>query len=85
MSYDPELPGCFDDGRLTLATGPIGKECAFAWLTLLRQRGGTWAEVKFQIEAFLRERDASTFHILDQIDRAAILFKPWLYGPDNDE
>jgi hypothetical protein len=41
--------------------------------------------VKAQIEEFLRERDAGVLHILDQIDRAAVLLKPWLRGPANDE
>jgi hypothetical protein len=41
--------------------------------------------VKAQIEEFLRERDADVLHILDQIDRAAVLLKPWLQGPANDE
>jgi hypothetical protein len=46
---------------------------AFLWLVLLRERQTTWPEVNAQIEEFLRERDAVVLHILDQIDRAAVL------------
>jgi hypothetical protein len=85
MSYDKELQGCFSEPDQYLAVHPPEQRCAFAWLAALRERAATWSEVKVQIEAYLRERDATPFHILDQIERAAVLFKPWLYGPDNDE
>jgi hypothetical protein len=85
MAYDPDLPGCFSERDLALAAHSLDKQRAFAWLVMLHQRQTTWSEVKTQIEDFLRERGAPPFLILDQIDRAEVLFKPWLYGPDNDE
>ena len=85
MAYDRELPACFSQDDLLLAPGDAEEQRAFRWLALLRERQTTWPEVKAQIEEFLRERDAAVLHILDQIDRAAVLLKPWLQGPANDE
>jgi hypothetical protein len=85
MTYDSELPACFSQHDLLLAMGEAEEQRIFQWLAILRERQTTWPEVKAQIEEFLRERDAGVLHILDQIDRAAVLLKPWLQGPANDE
>ena len=85
MAYDRELPACFSQDDLLLAIGDAEEQRAFRWLALLRERQTTWPEVTAQIEEFLRERDAAVFHILDQIDRATVLLKPWLQGPANDK
>ena len=84
MAYDPELSECFGEQDLLFAVHPLGKQCAFLWLIRLREREAMWSDVQRQIEEFLRERGAPVFHILDQIERASALFKPWLCGPAND-
>jgi hypothetical protein len=85
MAYDRELPGCFSKQDLLFAAYPVDKQYAFRWLIALREREATWSDVQRQIEEFLRERGAAVFQILDQIERASVLFKPWLSGPANDE
>jgi hypothetical protein len=70
---------------MIFADRPLDRHSAFEWLIRLRSRDATWSEAKTQIEEFLRPRGVGPFHILDQIERAEILLKPWLYGPDNDE
>jgi hypothetical protein len=85
MSYDRELPACFSPRDLLLAMDDAEEYRTFRWLIKLRSEQRTWSEVKAQIEVFLRERGAGPLHILDQIDRAAVLLKPWLRPPANDE
>jgi hypothetical protein len=85
MAYDPELPGCFGDHDLIFASHPLDRHRAFEWLIRLRSRDATWSEAKTQIEGFLRSKEIEPFHILDQIERAELLLKVWLYGPGNDE
>ena len=75
-----ELPACFSQDDLLLALDEAEEQRTFRWLVRLRDRQTTWLEVQAQIEEFLRERDAGVLHILAQIDRAAILLKPWLRG-----
>ena len=84
MGYDRELPACFSRHDLLLALDEAEEQRTFRWLVRLRERQTTWPEVQAQIEEFLRERDAGVLHILGQIDRAAVLLKPWLHGPAND-
>lgn len=85
MAYDPELPSCFDERDLILAAHPIDKGRAFAWLIKLRNKEALWADVRRQIEEFLRERHAREAHIRQQVERARILFGPWLYGREEQE
>ena len=85
MVYDPELAGCFGERNFLFAVHPRDKQRAFQWLARLREHNAMWSDVQRQIEEFLRERGVPVFHILDQIERAFVLFKPWLYAPDNDE
>jgi hypothetical protein len=84
MIYDREISGCFGDNDLLFANHPADQKRAFAWLTHLRERQARWAEVRDQVEAYLREQGASPFHILDQIDEVKRRFGPWLWG-DSDE
>ena len=85
MAHDPELPLCFSEHDLLFAVHAPDVQHAFQWLIRLRERGATWSDVQRQIEEHLRERGAAVFHILDQIERASVLIKPWLCGPANDE
>jgi hypothetical protein len=85
MAYDEELPGCFGSADLILAGHPDDEQRAFAWLIKLRKCGAVWPEVKAQIEEYLLQMGADRDHIEEQLDRADELFRPWLWGPDDDD
>ena len=80
MAYDPDIPGCFDETRLKFASNHATCNHAFLWLAKLREQEAVWADVEAQIEEYLRERDASVSHVVDQVDRAKLMLGPWLYG-----
>ena len=80
MNYDPELPGCFDEGSLAFASSEQTRDHAFFWLAKLREQETVWADVQTQIERYLCVREAGAFHVIDQVDRAKLMLGPWLYG-----
>ena len=84
MACDWELPACFSDDPL-FAVDEAREQRTFCWLINLREQQTTWSDVKRQIEECLRQRDAGVLRILDQIDCAAVLSKPWLRAPANDK
>jgi len=85
IPYDRELSECFSKRDLVFAADPTHREHAFQWLIPLREHKATWIDAWQQIEEFLRERGVAVCHILDQIESASVLLKPWLSGPINDE
>jgi hypothetical protein len=77
MSFDKELPGCFD-GNLGFVVHPADEGRAFEWLKSLRTRNIGWKDASNQITEYLRSEGASPEHIERQVERALRFLKPWL-------
>lgn len=85
MRTSPDSLGNAKKFRLSAGFCKKLKGRAFAWLIKLRNKEAVWAEVRQQIEEFLRERQATEDHIRQQVERAQILFGPWLSGLEGEE
>src|SRR5260370_25743511 len=80
QSFDPELPGCFDQNLIFATSAYKERESAFKWLSSLRVRGIGLETACDQFAEYLKSRGASDLHIRQQLGKASAFLNQPGYG-----
>lgn len=78
MTCDNLVAGCFGGRATQFAERALDRDCALKYLLCCHQAHLSWKEVEAQIRSYLANQSVLPDFIEQQIERARILFEPWL-------
>ncbi len=78
MTWTNKIPGCFGHDLAGIASHPLDEKRAFELLTLLRNEGIGWEEVKDEFENYLISKTKNSVFSAEQMAKVEVLFRPWL-------
>jgi hypothetical protein len=78
MACEDLVAGCFAGDLAPFAVHALDEERAFTYLQCCRKSGMKWADVKAQIEAYMKGKGCQIGRIASDLEMARQKFQPWL-------
>ena len=78
MTCENLVAGCFGGNVAAFAERALDRDCALKYLMCCHQAHLSWKEVEAQIRSYLTRKGVLADAAEQQVERARILFQPWL-------